>query len=81
VGTVGSLGLRLYVDGVLVASNPAVLASDVYAGAWRVGDDNVDGWGIGAGPPSRRFTGTIDEVAVFHNQLSDADVAALFAAR
>jgi signal peptidase I len=80
VGTVGALGLRLYVDGVLVASDPAVLAADVYAGAWRIGDDNVDGWGIGSGPPSRRFTGTIDEVAVFHAQLTDADVAALHSA-
>ena len=56
------------------------LAADVYAGAWRIGDDNVDGWGIGAGNLSRRFAGTLDEVAVFHSQLADADVAALFAA-
>ena len=76
----GALGLRLYVDGALVASNPAVLAADVYAGAWRIGDDNVDGWGIGSGPSSRRFTGTLDEVAVFHASSPTADVAALFAA-
>ncbi|AGZ43034.1 LamG-like jellyroll fold domain-containing protein [Actinoplanes friuliensis] len=37
-------GMKLYVDGALVASN-GVTAAQNYTGYWRVGWDNLNGWG------------------------------------
>ena len=55
--------MKLYVDGVLVGTNPQTSAQD-YTGYWRVGGDNT--WG-GSSP---WFDGTIDEVAVYSSALS-----------
>ncbi|MGP7960308.1 LamG-like jellyroll fold domain-containing protein [Sanguibacter sp. A247] len=69
VSSLGSQGMRLYVDGELVATNPQTHAEN-YSGWWRVGRDNT--WGSTA----QTLAGTIDEVAVYGRQLSDATVAA-----
>ena len=55
-------GMRLFVDGVEVASN-SLTAAQNYTGYWLVGGDS--GW---AG--ANYFTGTIDEVAVYGAPLS-----------
>ena len=44
VGTLSTAGLKLYVDGALVASNPSVTKAQVYRGYWRVGGDNLGSW-------------------------------------
>ena len=59
VATQGSDGMKLYVDGVLVGTNPQTQAQD-YTGYWRVGGDTT--WG---GNSSNYFAGSIDEVAVY----------------
>ncbi|MGZ6964175.1 MAG: LamG-like jellyroll fold domain-containing protein, partial [Acidimicrobiia bacterium] len=41
VGTLSTSGMKLYVDGNLVASNTAVTKAQVYRGYWRVGGDNL----------------------------------------
>ena len=69
VSTLGDNGMRLYVDGVLVGTNPQVLPEN-YTGYWRVGGDNT--WGSS----SQTLIGSIDDVAVYGAPL-DAQTVAL----
>ena len=55
----GRDGMKLYVDGALVGTNPQTQAQ-AYDGYWRVGGDNT--WG---GNTSNYFAGSIDDVAVY----------------
>ncbi len=62
VGTQGSQGMTLYVDGAKIAQNTQA-ANAAYYGYWRMGGDNIsNAWPLA--PSSRFFAGTIDEVAV-----------------
>ena len=45
VGTVGAAGTRLYIDGVLNASNAGNTAAEATTGVWRAGCGNLAGWG------------------------------------
>ena len=72
VATLGSTGTRLYVDGELVASDANTAAMD-YSGYWRVGYGNLDGWPWV--PSSKGFNGRLDEVAVYPDTLTQAEVA------
>ncbi|WP_143264661.1 PKD domain-containing protein [Arthrobacter sp. 49Tsu3.1M3] len=67
VATQAAGGMKLYVDGTLIGTNPQNQAQ-VYDGYWRVGSDNT--WG-----PQPYFSGLIDEVAVYPTELA-ADVVA-----
>jgi PKD repeat protein len=62
-----SAGMKMFVDGSSVGTNPQTGAQD-YTGYWRVGGDTT--WG-GTAP---YFSGTIDEVAVYSAPLTDAQV-------
>ncbi|MFT3970694.1 MAG: PKD domain-containing protein [Micropruina sp.] len=66
-------GMKLYLDGALVGTNPQTDAQN-YSGYWRVGGDNH--WGGG----SAFLNGTIDEVAVYSSVLSPSTVAGHFQA-
>ena len=72
VGTQGSGGMALYVDGTRVASN-SVTQAQTYRGVWHVGGDNLNSWP--SAPSSRFFAGLIDEVAVYGTDLSANRVA------
>jgi hypothetical protein len=67
--------MRLYVDGALVATNPAVTRAMQIGGAWRVGGDAT---------PSAQYgylNGSIDDAAVYNTvALSAARVAAHYQA-
>lgn len=73
VGTQGSNGLRLYVDGNLVASNAAYTTSQDYTGYWHVGGDQLYGWP--SLPASNYFAGSIDETAIYPSVLTPAQIA------
>ncbi|MDM7830695.1 PKD domain-containing protein [Cellulomonas edaphi] len=66
VATQSSAGMKLYVDGVLRGTNPQTQAQG-YTGYWRVGGDTT--WG-----PQPWFAGSIDEVAVYSDALTQAQV-------
>ena len=68
VATQSDTGLKLYVDGGLVGTNPATQAQS-YTGYWRVGGDTT--WGSS----SAYINSIIDEVAVYGSALSAADVS------
>lgn len=72
VASLGSAGMRLYVDGALEASDAGVTSAITYNGYWRIGGDGLYTW---PGEPTMHyFTGDIAEVAVYPTQLTDDQV-------
>ncbi|WP_233550868.1 LamG domain-containing protein [Amnibacterium setariae] len=71
----GSTGLRLYIDGALVAENAGITAAEVYTGYWRVGYDSISSsW---PSPPANPwFTGRLRDAAVYTTVLTAQQVAA-----
>ncbi|SDD63872.1 LamG domain-containing protein [Auraticoccus monumenti] len=78
--TLSSAGMRLFVDGSLVASSSSATTAEVYDGRWRIGRDNLAGWGPST-PMTYGFTGSLDDVAVYDHALSPAQVAGHSASR
>ncbi|TCK66155.1 LamG domain-containing protein [Curtobacterium sp. PhB136] len=65
-------GMRLYADGVLVASNTAYTLPENATGYWRVGYDTTTGWPGTANNYS--FTGSMRYAAVYSTVLSQTQV-------
>jgi len=64
--------MALYVDGAAIGTNTATNYSNYFAGFWRLGGGNLNGW---PNPPSSfYFAGTLDEAAVYPNALTLAQV-------
>ena len=74
--TMSAAGMRLYVDGRLVAQRTDTTAGEAYLGYWRLGGDTLDGWP--SKPPTRNFIGSVDEVAIYPTALSAAQVQAQY---
>lgn len=74
VATQSSEGMKLYVDGKLVGTNPQT-AAQPFTGYWRVGGDTH--WGDA---DSAWINARIDEVAVYSRALSLTDVQEHYAA-
>lgn len=71
-------GMRLYVDGKLVASNAAFTTPENFTGYFRVGYDVVSGWPGSTNNPY--FTGSMRYAAVYGTELTASQVAAHAAA-
>lgn len=69
--SLGSEGMRLYVDGSLAASRASTTSALELDGFWRLGVDRVSGW---SSAPTSGFAGLIDEAAVYDKQLSAAKI-------
>ncbi len=69
----GTDGMKLYVDGALVGTNPQTQAQG-YTGFWRIGGDSS--WGGN----SAFFNGKLDEAAVYPTALSPTQVRAHYQA-
>ena len=67
-------GMRLYLNGSLVASDPTVTTSWSYFGYWRFGYDNLTGWATPT--PSSFFDGTMRFAAAYSTVFTPAQVAA-----
>ena len=74
VATQGADGMNLWVDGAVVASNPATDAQS-YTGWWRVGGDRTFG-----GTTSNYIAATLDEVAVYASALTAGQIRAHYEA-
>jgi fibronectin type 3 domain-containing protein len=72
VATQDAGGMKLYIDGALVASN-GTTANQSFSGYWRIAGGNIGGWP--SSPSSFEYTGQLDEVAVYPAALSAASVA------
>ncbi|MGY2743981.1 LamG domain-containing protein [Arthrobacter sp. UYCu723] len=73
--TLSPAGMRLYVDGQLVAQDPATTTGETFSGFWRIGYNNLAGWGPNE-PSSYAFTGTMRFAAVYSTALTPAQIAA-----
>lgn len=67
-----SEGMKLYVDGALVGTNPQTAAQN-YSGYWRIGADPT--WGSS----SPAFAGILDEIAVYPTALAPAVIGQHYA--
>lgn len=68
-GQLSSAGLKLYVDGTLMASNPSYTTPESFNGYWRIGYDNLTGWPNV--PNSFFIQAAIDEAVISHTARSD----------
>jgi len=78
VATLSTAGMALYVDGTLVASDPAVTTAQAYAGFWRIGFDNLNGWT--SQPSSSYFAGSLAYAAVYTTALTATQVKSHYVA-
>jgi PKD repeat protein len=74
VATLGSGGMQLFVDGVRVTNRTDVTAGQAYNGFWRIGADTLSGWPNRSLLGGDRYTGSIDDVAIYPTVLSAAQV-------
>ena len=74
--SVGPTGMRLYVDGTLVATNTTVTVPEVSNGYWRLGDGNENNVWVDP-PPNVLWQGGLSQVAVYPAQLTAAQITAL----
>lgn len=68
-GRLSSRGQAFFVDGALVARNPAIVEAQNITGYWRIGNGILSDWA----PPgtSQFYRGSVDEVWIAHAELSD----------
>lgn len=67
-------GMRLYLNGALVASDPTVTTSWPYFGYWRFGYDSLTGWATPT--PSSFFHGSMRFAAAYSTVFTQAQVTA-----
>ncbi len=77
VSTLSGEGMKLYVDGVLVASKASVTSAQPFTGYWRIGGDNLNGWP--SRPSSDYFAGQMNDFAIYPSVLSPETIAAHYA--
>ncbi|HEY0117234.1 MAG TPA: LamG-like jellyroll fold domain-containing protein [Cellulomonas sp.] len=70
--------MKLFVDGVAVASRGAVAGVIAYPGYWRIGTDTLLGWPDA--PTHSGAAATVDEVTVYSTSLNPAQVSSDHAA-
>jgi trimeric autotransporter adhesin len=81
VGTLGADGMKLYVDGVLVAQRTeAQWGRTGYYGFWRIGGGALNGFPNANTTTGRWFDGQIDDVALYKKVLTSNEVGGHYAA-
>ena len=74
VATLSGSGMKLYVDGALVANDPTTTSAEVHTGWWRVGYDNLNSWT--SQPSSFNYVGSLAWASVYNSELPAAIVLA-----
>jgi hypothetical protein len=69
-------GIKLYIDGSLVASSGATTTAQNYTGYWKIGYDNINGWT--SNPSNYYFTGQLDDVLIYNRELTSGEVNTLY---
>ena len=77
VGTVGPAGAALYVDGVLVGSDPTAVPSRTATGYWHVGWGSATSSAWVGAPTNASWPGALAHLATYDVQLSAAQVTSL----
>ncbi|MCO4276524.1 LamG domain-containing protein [Pseudarthrobacter sp. HLT3-5] len=73
--TLSPAGMKLYVDGQLAAQDPATTTGETFSGFWRIGYNNLAGWGPNE-PSNHAFTGRMRYAAAYSTALTPAQIAA-----
>jgi len=71
--TLGTTGMKLYVDGTQVAVNTRVTSGRTQTGYFRIGNDTLSGWT--SAPTSNYFAGSIDGVGIYGSILTATAIA------
>jgi hypothetical protein len=66
-------GMKLYVDGGLVASSTSAPGAEVFDGYWRIGYDNVSTWP--SAPTSNWFAGSLAQASIYSTVLGATQVS------
>lgn len=74
VTTLGSDGMKLYMDGALVASNASVTSAQSYNGYWRIGGDSLTGSWPNK-PTGSYFVGSMSDVAFYTKALTAQQIS------
>lgn len=69
VATLGTNGMRLYVDGALVGQNAAITTGEVYTGQWRIGYGNLTAW-VDATSSALPFIGSLGFTSVSYETIT-----------
>jgi len=69
--SVSSAGMSLYIDGLLVGSDPNTLSLDI-DGYWIIGANQLSDWP--SAPTNNPFTGLIDDVSVYDYARSQEEI-------
>jgi hypothetical protein len=77
VATVSSAGLKLYIDGSLVASNSSGTAGGTQGGYWLIGQGDEAGWSDA--PTDKYWTGELAHAAYFASALTASQITTLYA--
>ena len=75
-GVGGTGGMRLFLDGTRVGRIGFVTSARSYSGYWQLGGDSLSGWPNA--PTDSHYGGSLDEFAVYHRELTSAEVAEHF---
>lgn len=78
VASMGSDGMKLYIDGKIVGQRADTTTGQPYAGYWRVGGDNLGSWPDQ--PSSNYFSGKVDDVAIYAAPLTQEKIRAHYTA-
>ncbi|WP_161580478.1 LamG-like jellyroll fold domain-containing protein [Subtercola vilae] len=78
VATLSGAGMALYVDGKIVATDPATTTAENHAGYWRIGYDNLNGWASTG--TNYYFTGSMRFAAVYTTALTATQISTHYAA-
>lgn len=73
--TLSADGMKLYVDGTLVAHDPSVTRGQSLSGYWRIGYESMFNWGP-LSPTNWLFGGTLTHGAVYSTALTPDQIAA-----
>lgn len=77
--TLSTAGMKLYMDGQIVATDTTTTTAQAFSGYWRIGYDNLNGWTT---PPTSYFlAATIDDAAVYTTALTATQIADHYNAR
>lgn len=74
--TLGAGGMKLYVDGVVAASDLSVTSAETTTGYWRLGYSDISTWPNESS--SYYFQGTLDDMLIYQRELSAAEVGILY---
>ncbi len=69
-------GMSLYIDGSLISTDPTTTTAENYTGYWRIGFDNLNGWGVTSS--SFYFNGNLDDVFIYNRAITASEVTTLY---